>query len=47
MLYLLIMKLVLKKSDTAVSEKLNIYTREAPCLDTAWHYHKEFELLYI
>jgi AraC-like DNA-binding protein len=41
------MKLVLKKSDTAVSEKLNIYTREAPCLDTTWHYHKEFELLYI
>ncbi|MGJ8743988.1 AraC family transcriptional regulator [Polaribacter sp.] len=41
------MKLVLKKSDTPVSEKLNIYTRNVPCLDAAWHYHKEFELLYI
>ena len=41
------MKLVLKKSDTSVSEKLNIHTREVPCLDAAWHYHKEIELLYI
>lgn len=22
-------------------------TKEVPCLDTAWHYHPEFELLYI
>ncbi|MCL7752632.1 AraC family transcriptional regulator [Polaribacter sp. Z022] len=41
------MKLVLKKSDTHTNEKLNIYTRDVPCLDAAWHYHKEFELLYI
>lgn len=41
------MKLILKKSNTHVSEKLNIYTRNVPCLDAAWHYHKEFELLYI
>ncbi|MCL7762961.1 AraC family transcriptional regulator [Polaribacter sp. Z014] len=41
------MKLVLKKSDTPVNKKLDIYTRDVPCLDAAWHYHKEFELLYI
>jgi len=41
------MKLVLKNSDTPVSEKLNIHTRDVPCLDTTWHYHSEFELLYI
>ena len=41
------MKLILKKSDAPVSKKLDIYTRDVPCLDAAWHYHKEFELLYI
>ena len=41
------MKLVLKNSDSPVSKKLNIYTRNVPCLDTTWHYHPEIELLYI
>lgn len=41
------MKLVLKKSDSVVEKKLNIYTRNVPCLDAVWHYHPEFELLYI
>ena len=41
------MKLVLKNSETPFNKKLNIYRRDVPCLDTAWHYHTEFELLYI
>ncbi|MDX6747905.1 AraC family transcriptional regulator [Polaribacter sp. PL03] len=41
------MKLVLKKSDSVVSKKLNIHTRDVPCLDAMWHYHPEIELLYI
>lgn len=41
------MKLVLKNPDTFINKKLNIYSKEVPCLDTAWHYHPEYELLYI
>lgn len=41
------MKLVLKKSDTIINKKLNIHKRDVPCLDIAWHYHPEIELLYI
>ncbi|WP_091890986.1 AraC family transcriptional regulator [Polaribacter sp. KT25b] len=41
------MKLVLKNSDSVVVKKLDIYTRDVPCLDAVWHYHPEFELLYI
>ncbi|WP_339882639.1 AraC family transcriptional regulator [Polaribacter vadi] len=41
------MKLVLKKSDTIVTKKLNIHTRNLPCLDSMWHYHPEIELIYI
>ena len=41
------MKLVLKNSESFVSQRINIYKKEVPCLDTAWHYHPEFELLYI
>ena len=41
------MKLVLKKSDTKVYKKLSISRRVQPCLDVAWHYHPEFELIYI
>ena len=41
------MKLVLKNSETPVNKKLNIYTRNVPCLDSMWHYHPEIELLYI
>lgn len=41
------MKLVLKNSETPVTKKLDIYKRDVPCLDSVWHYHPEFELLYI
>ncbi len=41
------MKLVLKNSDTSAYKKLSISKRIVPCLDVAWHYHPEFELIYI
>ncbi|MDC0177462.1 AraC family transcriptional regulator [Polaribacter sp.] len=41
------MKLVLKNSETQTNKKLNIHTRDVPCLDAMWHYHPEFELIYI
>ncbi len=41
------MKLVLKNPDSFVNQRINIFKKEIPCLDTAWHYHPEFELLYI
>lgn len=41
------MKLILKNSGTQANHKLNIYRRNVPCLDVAWHYHPEFELIYI
>lgn len=41
------MKLVLKNTENFVNKRINIYKKEVPCLDTVWHYHPEFELLYI
>ncbi|MDW7692166.1 AraC family transcriptional regulator [Flammeovirgaceae bacterium SG7u.111] len=41
------MKLILKNSDSAVNKKLDITKKEIPCLDSSWHYHSEYELLYI
>ncbi|MDW5288068.1 AraC family transcriptional regulator [Formosa sp. PL04] len=41
------MKLVLKNTENFVNKRVNIYKRYVPCLDQAWHYHAEFELLYI
>lgn len=41
------MKLVLKNSENFVGQKISIFKKEVPCLDTAWHYHAEFELIYI
>jgi len=41
------MKLVLKKPENFFKRRLNVYKKEVPCLDAAWHYHPEFELLYI
>jgi AraC-like DNA-binding protein len=41
------MKLVLKNPDNFVNKRMNIYNKEVPCLDTAWHYHPEYELLYV
>ncbi|WP_297090362.1 AraC family transcriptional regulator [uncultured Draconibacterium sp.] len=41
------MKLVLKNSDSPLKERLDITKKEIPCLDSSWHYHAQYELLYI
>lgn len=41
------MKLVLKNTDSFVNERLNFTKKEVPCLDSSWHYHAQYELLYI
>lgn len=41
------MKLVIKNNDTFQNKRLNIFKKEDPCLEAEWHYHLEYELLYI
>lgn len=41
------MKLVLKNTDNLVNQRLHIAKKEIPCLDSSWHYHSQFELIYI
>lgn len=41
------MKLILKNTDSFTNERLNITKKEIPCLDSSWHYHAQYELLYI
>ena len=41
------MKLVIKNSDTLNNKRLNTYKNVNPCLESEWHYHAEYELLYI
>lgn len=41
------MKLVLKNTDTLVNDRLSVTRKDVPCLDAAWHYHSQYELLYI
>lgn len=41
------MKLVFKDNQSVLNERLNVIKREEPCLDTSWHYHPQFELIYI
>jgi len=41
------MKLVLKDSTSHVNQRLNFTKKEVPCLDSSWHYHAQYELLYI
>jgi AraC-like DNA-binding protein len=41
------MKLVLKNTDGFVNERLNAYRNEIPCIDAMWHYHAQYELIYI
>lgn len=40
-------KLVLKNTESFVDERVNIFKKEIPCLDTAWHYHPQYEILYV
>lgn len=41
------MRLVHKSIDGNIDERLNIRKKEIPCLDSSWHYHAQYELLYI
>lgn len=41
------MKLVFKQSETLMQKSLKVYKRVVPAFDVAWHYHKEYELIYI
>jgi len=41
------MKLVIKNDDTLQNKRLSILEKEKPCLDSEWHYHAEYELIYI
>jgi len=41
------MKLVLKKTEDFADERFNAICKEIPCFDSSWHYHKQFELIYI
>ena len=41
------MKLVLKNTDTGVIDRLSVVEKDKPCIDACWHYHPQFELLYV
>ena len=41
------MKLVLKNTDTIAHERLSIRQQDKPCMDACWHYHPQYELLYV
>ena len=41
------MKLVLNENNDFLKKKLNISKKDNPCYDTSWHYHAQYELLYI
>ena len=41
------MKLVLKNTENFTNERLHIVCKEIPCLDSSWHYHPQYELLYV
>ncbi|HUX56870.1 MAG TPA: AraC family transcriptional regulator [Bacteroidales bacterium] len=41
------MKLILKNTDSFLNDRISITKKEIPCLDSSWHYHAQYELLYI
>ncbi|WP_109677135.1 AraC family transcriptional regulator [Dyadobacter jejuensis] len=41
------MKLLLKNTENLLNDRLNVIKREVACLDSSWHYHPQFELIYI
>lgn len=41
------MKLILKNTDSSLNGRVMITKKEIPCLDSSWHYHDQYELLYI
>ncbi len=41
------MKLTLKNTNNSDAERLVIRKEEKPCMDSSWHYHAQYELLYV
>lgn len=41
------MKLTLKDSEGTLKDRICLTEKEIPCLDSSWHYHAQYELLYI
>lgn len=41
------MKLILKNPQNFIVKRLDILKLEIPCSDTHWHYHAQYELIYI
>lgn len=41
------MKLILNETNGFIKKKLNIHKKENPCFDASWHYHSQYELIYI
>ena len=41
------MKLILKNTQSFVDNRFSVTSNEKPCLDSSWHYHPQYELLYI
>ncbi|WP_299838822.1 AraC family transcriptional regulator [uncultured Tenacibaculum sp.] len=41
------MKLVLKHPEEITNKKLSVSKNTTPCLDSSWHYHSQYELIYI
>lgn len=37
----------MKSAESIVNERLSITKKELPCLDSSWHYHAQYELIYI
>lgn len=41
------MKLLPNNSESIAGSPLRVIKREVPCLDSVWHYHSQYELIYI
>ncbi|WP_299676599.1 AraC family transcriptional regulator [uncultured Tenacibaculum sp.] len=41
------MKLVLKHPEEVINKRLTVNNKKTPCLDSSWHYHAQYELIYI
>lgn len=41
------MKLVFKTPDSLVNNRMIVIKKDVPCLDSSWHYHAQYELIYI
>ncbi len=41
------MKLVLKHPEEIINKRVTVIKKDTPCLDSSWHYHAQYELIYI